>query len=370
MNSDQIKLALVGCGVGHVNRGFEVSAPRWYEALSHKTGLDTKLFCGGRYNGGTLIWNFPRNGLIADFLRHLGLLNDGCRLEQISFAYSFLPHIMRWQPDIIWTQEYAFGHVLNRLRQKFKLQYKIIFCNGAPTGPIYYKEFDFIQHLTPDSYDEGRKFGIPSSKMRVLPHCTPYKKPTQSRQALRAAYGYADEDWIVVCTAAWNRHHKRIDYLINEVAALNDPQVKLLLCGQPEVETDSLKALGQEKLGGCIQWRTLPADEVNQVLYLADVFVLPSLNEALGAVLIEAAMVGIPIISHSHAGSQFILKDDFWMADLSQSGSLSERLTQIKPKPPDLEKIKQLQNQVIERFSDHALAPQFYEMVKGVVHLN
>lgn len=365
MKSDRIKLAIVSCGLGNVNRGFEVSAARWYQALSHETKLNVKLFCGGRHPGGTLVWNCRRNGFVASLLRHSRLINDGCRLEQISFAYSFLPYLVRWQPDVIWTQEYTLGHLLNRLRQKLKLRYKIAFCDGAPVGPSCYKEFDLIQHLTSASYEEGKQFGIPASKMRLLPHCTPYKKPTQSRQNLREAFGYTNEDWIVVCVAAWNRHHKRIDYLIEEVAALKAPQVKLLLCGQPEAETDSLKALGQEKLGRCIQWRTLPADEVNQVLSTADVFVLPSLSEGLPGALIEAAMAGLPIVSHSHSGGQFILQDDFWMTDLSQAGSLTRRLTQLRTNPPDPERIKQLQTQAIERFSDRALAPVFYEMVRN-----
>lgn len=363
MNSDRIKLAIISCGLGHVNRGFEVSAARWYQALSHETRLDAKLFCGGRYPGGTVVWNCPRNGFVTKLLRQVGWLNDGCRLEQMSFGYSFLPHLLRWRPDVIWTQEYTLGNLLNRFRQKFKLLYKIVFCNGAPVGPSYYKVFDFIQHLTIESYDDGKQFGIPASKMQVLPHCTPYKKPTE-RQQIRKAFGYTNEDWIVVCVAAWNRHHKRIDYLIDEVATLNDPQVKLLLCGQSEAETESLKALGQEKLDKRIQWQTLPADEVHQVFYLADVFVLPSLNESLGAVLIEAAMAGLPIISHPHSGSRFILQDNFWMTDLSQVGSLGKRLTQLKNKPPDPEKIKELQSQAVNRFGDRKLAPQFYEIVK------
>lgn len=367
MNTKPIKLALISCGLGHVNRGFEVSAARWQQALQHEAGLDIKLFCGGRYPNSTIVWNCPRDGFVTNLLRQLKLLNDGCRLEQISFAYSFLPHLLRWQPDVIWTQEYTFGHLLNRFRQKFELSYQIIFCNGAPIGASYYQEFDYIQHLTYNSYDEGKQFGIPETKMQVLPYCTPYKKPIEDRQTLRKAFGYKNEDWIVVCIAAWNRHHKRIDYLIDEVAALNDPQIKLLLCGQPEAETDNLKALGEEKLKGRIQWLTLPAQEVNNVLYLADVFVLPSLSEGLGLVLIEAAMAGLPIISHPHYGSQFILENDFWMTDLSKTGNLAKRLAQFKNHPPDKERINQLQTQVLERFSDRALAPQFYEMVQKCI---
>lgn len=370
MNSNRIKLAIVSTGLGHVNRGFEVSAARWYQALSHEAKLNVKLFCGGRHSGGTVVWNCPHTSLITKFLCQLELLNDGCRLQQISFSYSFLPHLLRWQPDVIWTQEYTFGHLLNRFRQQFKLRYKIAFCDGAPVGASSYKEFDFIQHLTSDSYHDGKQYGIPATKMQLLPHCTPYKKPTESRQTLREAFGYTNEDWIVVCVAAWNRHHKRIDYLIEEVAALKDPQVKLLLCGQPEIETDSLKALGQEKLRGSTQWLTLPAERVNQILYLADVFVLPSLSEGLPGVLIEAAMAGLPIVSHPHPGAQFILQDDLWMTDLSQAGNLAKRLTQLRNNPPDLEKIKLLKTQAIERFSDRALAPKFYEMVKDIVRHN
>ena len=371
MNSDSFKLALISCGLGHVNRGFEVSAARWQQALQQEAGLDIKLFCGGRYPYSTIVWNCPRDGFVTNLLRQLKLLNDGCRLEQISFAYSFLPHLLRWQPDVIWTQEYTFGHLLNSFRQKFKLNYKIIFCNGAPLGPSYYKEFDFVQHLTSDSYEDGRQFGIPDNKMQILPHCTIHSKNyTDKRQSLREAFGYTNEDWIVVCIAAWNRYHKRIDYLIEEIAALEDPQIKLLLCGQPEAETNLLKALGAEKLGDRIQWRTLPADEVNKALYLADVFVLPSLWEGLGSVLVEAAMAGLPIVSHPHAGSRFILQDDFWMADLSQTGNLAKRLAQLKNHPPDKERIKQLQTQVLERFSDRALAPQFYEMVQKCISLS
>jgi glycosyltransferase involved in cell wall biosynthesis len=369
MNSDSFKLALISCGLGHVNRGFEVSAARWQQALQNEERLDIKLFCGGRYPNSTIVWNCPRDGFVTNLLRQLKLLNDGCRLEQISFAYSFLPHLLRWQPDVIWTQEYTFGHILNFFRQKFKLHYQIIFCNGAPVAPNYYQEFDYIQHLTADSEREGREFGISAQKMQVLPHCTPQKKFIESRQ-IRKEFGYTESDWIVVCLAAWNRHHKRIDYLIEEIAALENPQIKLLLCGQPEAETNLLKALGAEKLGDRIQWRTLPADEVNNALYLADVFVLPSLWEGLGAVLVEAAMAGLPIVSHPHAGSRFILQDDFWMADLSQTGNLAKRLAQFKNHPPDKGRIKQLQTQVLERFSDRALAPQFYEMVQKCISLS
>ncbi len=44
MNSDPIKLAVISCSLGRMNRGFEASAARWHQALSHKARLN--MFMG------------------------------------------------------------------------------------------------------------------------------------------------------------------------------------------------------------------------------------------------------------------------------------------------------------------------------------
>ena len=44
-----IKLALVSCGLGNINRGVESSTARWFEALKDKEDLAVRLFAGGNY---------------------------------------------------------------------------------------------------------------------------------------------------------------------------------------------------------------------------------------------------------------------------------------------------------------------------------
>jgi glycosyltransferase involved in cell wall biosynthesis len=170
----------------------------------------------------------------------------------------------------------------------------------------------------------------------------------------------------VICVAAWNSYHKRLDYLIEEVASLNDPSVKLFLCGDRETETAALEQLGAERLGSRIQWHTLADQQVRDAMYMADVFVLPSLREGLGAVLIEAAMAGLPVLSHPHAGSKFILEDPEWMADISQRGALTLWLRQLKANPPPESRLKDLQTRVINRFNDRFLAKHFSDMVAKI----
>lgn len=363
----RVKVALMSCGLGHVRRGFEVSAAQWNSALQTEPGLELRLFSGGSFPSAEVTPNCGRDGRLAKTLRRLNLIHDGCRLEQITFGVGVLRSLVRWKPDVIWLQELTLARLLAVWRRIFRLSYRIVFCNGAPVGVEDYRQFDFIQHLNPGTFEAAKRDGISAGRMQVLPHCTPLVEVAESKEKLREAMGYGPQDWVVLCVAAWNRHHKRIDYLIEEVAKMNDPQVHLLLCGQPEAETPGLKELGERLLGSRVRWMTLPPEEVFRVMRAADVFVLPSLNEALGAVLVEAAMSGLPIFTHRHPAAEYVLQDELWLGDLSTSGTLSRRLAEWKKAPPPVEVCRQLQVRAAQRFSAQALAPQFRMMIQSAL---
>lgn len=367
---DELKVALLSCGLGHVNRGFEISTVRWYRALRDQPGLAVRLFSGGEHAEATRIAAINRDAWLSGPVSWLPGLDDRRRwqaayvMEQITFGIGLLPHRTGWVPDVVWTKEVPLAHFLHYARALFNLKYKIIFANGAPFNPRTYAQFDFIQQLQRDSYEEAAEFGIPPDRMRIIPNCVPVLEPSAGRAELRQTFGYSQDDWIVVCVAAWNRYHKRLDYLIEEIASISDPAMKLLLCGHPETETAGLKALAQEKLGDRVSWRTLSEQQIRDALHLSDVFVLTSLAEGLGSVLIEAAMAGLPVICHPHGGSKFILEDPTWMVDLSRRGALAAKLTDFRAQPPHTEKLKELQSRAVSRFSDRVLAPQFKQMVE------
>jgi glycosyltransferase involved in cell wall biosynthesis len=183
---------------------------------------------------------------------------------------------------------------------------------------------------------------------------------------LRSQIGCSKDDWIVVCVSAWNRHHKRIDYLIDEVAQMNNKRVQLVMCGHPEPDTPVLKKMAQEKLPNRVHWLTLGQKEVQEVLQAADVYVLPSINEALGNSMIEAAFTGVPIVAHEHSASKFLLQEPHRMTDLSQSGNLSKRLLEIMQSPPPAQELAAIRERARSLFSREALMPRYCEMVKLV----
>jgi glycosyltransferase involved in cell wall biosynthesis len=366
-----IKLALMSSGLGRINRGFEITTARWYEAVSGNSLLSTRLYAGSDYAGAHKVWNIPRDLLLNSPLKIFSAKNERAfwefcyTIEQISFSLC-LADILSWRPEVVWTKEIPLAHFLLVYKYMFNLPYKIIFANGGAFKPSTYKDFDFIQHLHPDSFAEAKDFGIPEKKMQLLPNCVFYKNPALSRAALRTKFGYAEDDWIIISVAAWNSFQKRLDYLIDEVASIEDGRVKLLLCGQPELETDTLKARGAEKLGDRIKWMTLQPEEVHEALSMADVFVLPSFREGLASSIIESAMAGIPTISHPHSGGKYILQDECWLTELNEPTALRQRLLEIRSHGVPADKLARLKKSAYERFSPAALADKFVDMVTTV----
>ena len=367
-----IKLALVSCGLGRVQRGFEISTARWQAALSSDPRLDLKVFSGGVFPNAERVWNIARNDILNSPLGIFRKLNEKhfwnlCyRLEQTTFGIAFIPKLLSWQPDIVWTKELPLGRLLMAVRRLFHLKFKIIFANGDALEPPNYEDFDQIQHLYPDSFESAARFGIEEEKMHLLPNCVFYTTPEESREQLRQQFGFEKEDYIIICVAAWNRYQKRLDYLIKEVAGLRDPSIKLLLCGHPEAETKALKLLAAKELGANARWLTLSAEDVHRALFISNVFVLPSFSEGLPNALIEAVMAEVPVICHPHPGGKFILENDQWLVDLSKTGALANRVKLLRGQPRPEEEIKRLQNRAMERFSAKPLAGEFYEMVKRV----
>lgn len=372
MASNKIKLALISCGLGNVNRGFEVSTARLYKTLKEKSDFDVRLYSGGKHEGAKFVWNIPRDEVQRSPLHLISHVNDrrfwefAYGVEQISFAISLLPELFSFKPDVVWTKEVPFGYFLDAYRKMFGFKYKVIFANGGAFNPPTYKDFDYIQHLQPESYADAINYGLPSEKNLTLTNFLYFQKSPKSRQELRAQFGYSQQDWIVICVAAWNRYHKRIDYLIEEVAQMPDANVKLMLCGHPEPDIHYLRKLADEKLPGRVQWLTLTEAKVHEALQAADAFVLPSVHEGLGNAMAEAALAQVPVVAHSHPASRFVLVDEKYMTDISKPGALAAKLQEIKIKPPEQEELKKLANAVHNVFSAEALLPRFCEMVRTV----
>ena len=80
--------------------------------------------------------------------------------------------------------------------------------------------------------------------------------------------------------------------------------------------------------------------------------------------LAEAIMAGLPVITHSHSASRFILGEDSqWIVDLSKPRSISSRLASLRVDSGARLRVLQSRKRVCELFAAENLVPRFYDMV-------
>ncbi|MBZ0189029.1 MAG: hypothetical protein K8F91_22480, partial [Candidatus Obscuribacterales bacterium] len=241
-------------GLGHVRRGFEISCLRWYRALKAHTRLEPYLIAGSCSEGALLVPTIKRGDPICKLLFKLPLLSEKTRwqltygIEQISFLPGLVYRLYQIRPDVVWIKDVPLAYLVLFVSKLPGLGCKVVFANGGVFKPASYACFDRIQQLHPEAYDQAIEFGISREKMDLLSNCIDCESiaaaiDDQFYLGIRKSLGIAIDDYMIVSSAAWNRYHKRIDYLIEEVAQLGDPTVKLVLCGVEEADTDSLKAL-------------------------------------------------------------------------------------------------------------------------------
>lgn len=310
-----MKIAILASGLGIVQRGFEVAAASWAEELRKRDDHEVFLMGGGRFPGSKQVTSVTKTSPISKVARKLGIIQDGSRLQQISFAFFVRSALSRIRPDFVWLQEYTLASKLQPWIREHLPGCKLIFVNGAPVDPSLCKNFDFVIDLHPAAFENSKAAGLTSSQLALLPHVANTPLPTEDRATFRSTHKIPAAARLVSCVAAWNRHHKRVHLLIEAVAKLKESDqsmadVHLLLCGQSEAESAELKKMGEEMLGNAVHWVTLPPAEVSNVYHSSDIFVLPSKNEGLGTVLLEALAWEMPILVNDFPSAHFILGEN------------------------------------------------------------
>jgi L-malate glycosyltransferase len=96
-------------------------------------------------------------------------------------------------------------------------------------------------------------------------------------------------------------------------------------------------------------------DDIAQLMQSADIFVLPSLKEAFGLVILEAMQAGLPIVASKIGGIPEILGEDYqYLCPIKDHLCLKEKLVQLlkNPESANLEKY----STILEKFSAQSTA--------------
>lgn len=368
------RVFFVCSGLGHVRRGYETFMRECYAALRHEPGMDLWLFKGaGPAEAQDLsLLHLPRSGFGARFIGEV--TNRGAyTVEQVTFTASLLPHLVREQPDLVYYCDISIGKLLHYWRKLTGARYRLLLHNGGP-HPVPYQWADHVHQLTPGEADRAVAAGFEASRQTLLP-CgfrfgqVPRPASPEEKAARRRALGLPLDRPVVLSVGALNRGHKRMDYLISEIAAMGRERPYLVMLGEVESETPAVRATADLLLGpDGYMMRTVNREAMDRYYRSADVFALASLVEAFGLVYVEAMSHGLPCVAHDYPVSRFVLGEDGLLADLRLSGRLAERTRQALALADTPEQRIQRHTAVSHRFDWSALAPQYVAMMQLVAH--
>ena len=364
------KVFFVCSGLGRTNRGYESFMRQAFDVLKGRSDFDIRLFKGGGASGAgeKVLWNLPRGRHLTGKVAAL-LGRDAYVVEQLSFTLSLLPHLIVEKPDVVYFSDGNVGNLLWRWRGWSRQKYKLVFRNGGPLDPPF-PRWDLVQQMAPMHLEDALAAGEPPEKHRMLSHGialdAQWEPPSaEEKQRLRNELGLPQGRPLIISVAALNFTHKRLDYLIEEVANLPAPRPFLLMLGQHGDESQQVIELARARLEReDYAIKTVAPDAVASHLRAADAFVLSSLREGLGRVFLEAAAQGLPCLTHDYSVARYALGDRGYFADLTQSGALTRLLQTVLAQEDTPEQKIARHRETYRRFSWDALAPSYVEMFK------
>jgi glycosyltransferase involved in cell wall biosynthesis len=330
----RLHVVLACSGLDHASRGFESFARECFDALRDEPGLRLELVKGSGPPGPNerAIASLTRDSRVARALgRRTG--RDPFHFEHFAFALSLQPLLLRRRPDVVYFSEWYTGKGLALLRRLTRARFRTLLSNGSMIASGF-DHLDYVQQLTPIALETVIDRGADPARQTMLPLPAPIpaERPRLSeadRHALRDRLGLPQDRPVLLSVAALNRYHKRLDYLLEEIARLPEPRPFVLMAGQVEAETPGIRALAHELLGEAgHSIRTVPYSEVADLYRASDAKVLTSLGEALGRVMIEAMDHGLPCFVHDYPVTRFVLGEHGRFADFSAPGALAGLLAE------------------------------------------
>lgn len=332
-----MKIALLCSGLGRVYRGHEVFARGLFDLLCDDVNI--VLFKGGGEEAPRerVIDHIPRG---APFLKtmHLPVAPkwkaeaeqvERMRIEGETFAYGALKPLLEGGFDVIHCLEQEVCEVIYANRHLFAQTPKLLWSNGGAIREMDQPRCDFVQEHSEFNLERSRR-----KRAFVIPHGIDIKRFYPGVESdFRTRYGIPENAFVVISVGAICFWHKRMDYVIREVAELNDAW--LIIVGQETEDSAAIRSLGRERMGNRVVFASMPNDELPTAYAAADVFVLGSLFETFGIVYIEAMAMGLPVICSNHPNQRAIVKEGIFI-DMKRKGALSEALRSIDSANLDL----------------------------------
>lgn len=162
---------------------------------------------------------------------------------------------------------------------------------------------------------------------------------------------------------------KGFDNLVNAVIDLRDKgvRVSLHIAGSGPEEASLLKLINGSGHSDEIQLHRW-VDDVSSFLSDADLFVLPSLDEPFGLVILDAMSTGVPILSTKTQGPLEILSmETAYFLEASNKNEIAKKIELVIKDPSRLKKAVRANQEFNTKYSAEAVVPLYINLYKKIL---
>jgi 1,2-diacylglycerol 3-alpha-glucosyltransferase len=374
-----VRVAVACSGLGHVQRGIEAWARDLAAALSRqRASVEVSLFAGAPSESALDVFCWRRSSPAAKFTTNLLAPLGGWRVgmgsayevEQTSFALGLLRHV-RTNFDILHVQDAGVAKFFARTRALGLSQPKVIFANGTGEGPQVLSGFDYLQHLTPGASEAWTDRKPAHQHTYMIPNFVDVAQfGSNGRQRARERLSIPPDAIVVLCCAAIRKSHKRIDFLLQEFAAARSRATEnlvLVVAGGRESDTPELIRMARDLLGESVRILVdVPRQQMSDLYAASDMFVLPSLYELFGIVLIEAMASGLPVLCHDRQNFRYVAGDGALYRDLSVPGGICNGILAMLQEERRMAIAEKAKQHVRQTFDEEVVLPQIIQMYRDI----
>jgi glycosyltransferase involved in cell wall biosynthesis len=292
------------------------------------------------------------------------------------------------RPDIVHTHSSKAG-ILGRVAARICFVPKII---HTPHGHVFYGHFgalasriflwveklfarltDRMVALTDGEMDDYIKLSVCSPEKLLKIHSGVdvklFKQSNGNMVKKRRSLGL-DQNVKVVGFVGWLLPIKGPMYLLKamDYVWLSYPETTLVIVGKGDLDMDlraqaqQLKANGRVKFLG---WR----EDINEIMPVFDVLVLPSLNEGMGRVLVEAMAVGKPVVASRVGGIPDLVLDGEtgYLVPPADEKALADGIKMLLDDPGKAWEIGQNGKKRCEQFSIEAMIDKLADLYSDIM---
>ena len=328
------KVAILCAGLDDVKRGYETHCRSLFDSLKDDV-RGTHPYClvkrYGEAKEDELVLGTPsRDSKLVYFLaRYRG---DRLYWEYLFFALKFIwiCRIKNLRFDTISCIEPMAAKTIRIFRNFLPGNPKLVYTHGVWMSPHeYIHHADIIHEVSIENYQAMMQYVTThqlKKEVRLIPHFLrdDVQSPLSKDEA-RRRFDLPDAK-IILSVGDVNKVHKRMHYLIEEVAKLDESFYLVICGGTNNSEAAEVLQLATQQLGNRFKHLYLSRAEMLHMYAAADVFVLCSTTEGFGLVNIEAMRAGLPVLLHQSELFRWILNNDEWCIDMEAEQALSQFL--------------------------------------------